>query len=129
VLRRLPDVTLERKPRMADFARILAAVDAELGTDTLKRYASQAAYLAAEGLSGDLFAARIRELITSEWEGTSAQLLALVTPAGLSAEDWKAPKEWPKGRGMSPAACGASHPRSARPDGRSRTPAATTTTR
>jgi hypothetical protein len=32
VIARLPDVRLPRKPRMADFARILAAVDAELGT-------------------------------------------------------------------------------------------------
>ncbi len=33
VMARLPAVKLARKPRMADFARILAAVDAELGTD------------------------------------------------------------------------------------------------
>jgi len=43
VLRRLPDIYLSRKPRMADYARILAAVDAEMGIDALARYASQAA--------------------------------------------------------------------------------------
>jgi hypothetical protein len=92
VMARLPAVELKRKPRMADFARILAAVDAELGTDAFARYASQAANLAAEGLSGDSFAVRIHEVITALFEGTSAELLKLIRPGG---PDWKAPKDWP----------------------------------
>jgi hypothetical protein len=32
VLTRLPDIELKNLPRMADYARVLAAVDAELGT-------------------------------------------------------------------------------------------------
>jgi len=93
VLQRLPSVDLAKKPRMADYARILAAVDAELGTDALTRYASQAATLAADGLSGDPLAARIQAIITSPYEGTSAGLLELVKPHD---PDWKPPKEWPK---------------------------------
>jgi hypothetical protein len=101
VLRRLPDVTLERKPRMADFARILAAVDAELGTSTLDRYASQAANLAADGLSGDSLAARILAVVKGPFEGTSAQLRSYLIERGPDgstdddADEWKEPKDWP----------------------------------
>jgi hypothetical protein len=93
VLARLPSVELARKPRMADYARILAAVDAEMGTSALARYACQSADLAAEGLSGDPFAARMQEIIVVPFDGTSAQLLAKVKPAD---PEWKAPKGWPK---------------------------------
>jgi hypothetical protein len=93
VLKRLPAVSLAEKPRMADFAEILAAVDAELGTCGLARYTLQATALAADGLSGDSFAVRIQEAVTEPFEGSSAALLRLVTPAG---DDWHAPKDWPK---------------------------------
>ncbi len=62
---------------MADFARILAAVDAELGTQALARYARQATDLAAESLSGDSFAARIQAGGRRRLQGTSAALLKL----------------------------------------------------
>ena len=92
VMARLPGVQLARKPRMADFARILAAVDAELGTNALDRYAQQAANLAAEGLSGDPFAVGIQAAVTTSFEGTSADLLKHVKPGD---PEWKAPKDWP----------------------------------
>jgi hypothetical protein len=92
VMDRLPMVKLERKPRMADYARILAAVDAELGTSALERYASQSKNLAAESLSDDSLAARIQQAITGPFEGTSAALLELITPKD---EDWQPPKDWP----------------------------------
>ena len=69
VMARLPEIRLARKPRMADYARILAAVDAELGTDAFGRYAQQAANLAAEGLSGDSLAARIQAVIDGHLRG------------------------------------------------------------
>jgi hypothetical protein len=93
VLARLPSVELARKPRMADYARILAAVDAEMGTSALARYARQSADLAAEGLSGDPLAGRMQEIIVVPFEGTSAQLLAKVKPAD---PEWKPPQDWPK---------------------------------
>lgn len=94
VLRRLPGIRLDRKPRMADFARILAAVDAELGTDALKRYGSTAADLAADSLSGDPFAVRLQEhFAQSGFSGTSAELLAKLTPEDDMA---RLPKGWPK---------------------------------
>jgi hypothetical protein len=92
VMARLPSVELERKPRMADFARILAAVDQVLGTSGLQRYLGRGAELAADGLSGDSFAVRIQQQITYEFGGTSADLLHLLTPIG----DARVPKDWPK---------------------------------
>jgi len=95
VMARLPEIRLARRPRMADYARILAAVDAELDTDAFARYAQQAANLAAEGLSGDPLAARIQAVIADTFEGTSAQLLELVRPTLLDGGEWKPPKDWP----------------------------------
>jgi hypothetical protein len=92
VMKRLPSVELARKPRMADYGRILAAVDAELGTEALARYARQGATLAAEGLSGDSFASRILTVVTTPMEVTAAALLAAVTPR---EPEWKQPKDWP----------------------------------
>jgi hypothetical protein len=93
VLKRLPAIDLPEKPRMADFAEILAAVDAELGTQGLRRYRLQSAALAADGLSGDSLAVRMQEAVTEPFEGSSAALLKLVTPGD---DDWHAPKDWPK---------------------------------
>ncbi len=96
VVAALPTVELTKKPRMADFGRILAAVDAELGTDALARYARQATDLAAESLSSDPFAARIQVVVTETFRGTSAALLKLVRPTDPSGGEWTPPKEWPK---------------------------------
>lgn len=93
VLARLPGIKLEKMPRMADYALILAAVDKELGTSAYARYADQAVSLAADGLAGDPFAVCIQSTITSSYTGTSGGLLELVTPAD---PDWRAPKGWPK---------------------------------
>lgn len=94
VLTRLSSVELVSKPRMADFARIAAAVDAALGTDGLSRYLTRAADLAADGLSGDSFAGRVLEVVgAAGFDGTSAELLEQVTP---HAERWRAPRDWPK---------------------------------
>jgi hypothetical protein len=92
VLAQLPTVWLDSKPRMADFARVLAAVDAVLGTDGLSRYARRSADLAADGLSGDPFAVRMQAVIAAEFVGTSAELLDLLSPDG----EWRPPRGWPK---------------------------------
>ena len=94
VLARLPSVQLASKPRMADFAKIAAAVDAILGTAGLGRYTNRGAELAADGLSGDSFAVRMQAVITATcpFDGTSAQLQELLRPPG---ED-RLPRDWPK---------------------------------
>ncbi|MGO9079904.1 MAG: hypothetical protein ACLQDY_12800 [Streptosporangiaceae bacterium] len=94
VMDRLPSVQLPSKPRMADFARIVAAVDLILSTNGLPRYVRRGADLAADGLSGDSFAVRMQAVIKPErgFDGTSAKLLELLTPPG----DARPPKDWPK---------------------------------
>ena len=97
VMARLPAVRLERKPRMADFARIIAAVAPALDTEesraALARYIGRSVDLAAEGLSGSPLAVRIQECITSAFHGTSAELRKQLAPADDSA---RLAKDWPK---------------------------------
>lgn len=88
----LPSVRLATSPRMADFARVLAAVDQILDTKGLERYHSRSIDLAADGLSGDAFAGHIRGCVTEMFEGTSAELLELVQPRD---EKWRPPKGYP----------------------------------
>lgn len=92
VLARLPEIQLDRKPRMADFAKILAAVDAELGTSAFDRFALRAEDMASETLDADPFARAIKDAITEDFFGSAGELLHEVTPRH---EDWKPPKGWP----------------------------------
>jgi len=85
---KIPFVRLETKPRMADFARILAAVDETLGTDGLKHYLDKQKSLATDSLSSDLFMSSLIEHITTPYTGTSADLLQLLVPD-------KPQKGWP----------------------------------
>jgi hypothetical protein len=88
----LPSLRLERKPRMADFGRILAAVDQVLSTAGLARFLIKQGEIAADSLTGDPFVTAMQDAITGTFTGTAAQLLAKVTPAD---EKWRAPKGWP----------------------------------
>jgi hypothetical protein len=88
----LPSVRLGRYPRMADFARILAAVDGVLCTEGYGRYTGRAATLAADSLTGDDFVSAMRaQLPEAEvWVGTSAELFGLVKHF-----DFRTPRGWP----------------------------------
>lgn len=88
----LHSVRLESKPRMADFARVLAAVDQVRGTSGLRRYMEKQSEVATESLTDDSFVTTISTTLKDVFIGTSAELLALVTPAD---EKWRAPKGWP----------------------------------
>jgi hypothetical protein len=92
VTRTLPTITLDARPRMADFARIVAAVDTVLGTAGLAHYLAKQGALATDSLTDDHFAAAIRTTLRGAFTGTSAELLHLVTPPD---PDWRAPKTWP----------------------------------
>jgi hypothetical protein len=89
---RLPSVRLAKKPRMADFALILAAIDQLRGTDGLTRFAEQARTMAEDSLSSEPFIAAMDEAQV-EFEGTAAELLTKVTP---DLDRWRSPKGWPK---------------------------------
>jgi hypothetical protein len=94
VLRILPDVQLTERPRMADFARILATVDKVKGWNTMDSYKASARDAVADVLDGEPFAQAVAALVDrSGPEGlllTAQQILDQVdTPEKL-------PKKWPK---------------------------------
>ncbi|MGW1358471.1 ATP-binding protein [Streptomyces chartreusis] len=91
VLAVLPSVRLESMPRMADFARVLAAVDQTQGWNTLGDYLATSENVASDALEGDLFAMAIARLVdqAGTWQGTAGQLLEAL-PAPLVR-----PKNWP----------------------------------
>ena len=83
----LPSVELMSKPRMADFARILAAVDTVMGTSGLRHYMTKQSGMAVDALSGDPFVQAVMAL--GKFDGTSAELLDKIhTPK-------RPPKRWP----------------------------------
>jgi hypothetical protein len=93
VLAVLPDVHLASMPRMADFARVLAAVDEVMGWSTLDAYMSHADSVSADVLASDPFGQAVLDFVTERgtWTGTVTELLtALETPEPR-------PKRWPNG--------------------------------
>lgn len=90
VIHLLPSVELVNKPRMADYARVLVAVDQLLGTAGLDRYRAKQGELATESLTGDAFVQAIFEHVIASFEGSSADLLA-----EIPAPD-RPPKGWPR---------------------------------
>ncbi|WP_181074523.1 ATP-binding protein [Rathayibacter sp. AY1C4] len=90
VLDALPTVTLDDTPRMADFARVLAALDVVTGWTTLADYLDAARTAAQNVTEADSFATAVRDLIDARgrWEGTPAELLAELTGEGRQPADW-----------------------------------------
>lgn len=81
-------------PRMADFSRVLAAVDEVLSHDGLRRYMSRGDQLSEDSLSADPFIEQLRRHTREPLRGQSGgDLLALITPCG---DQWRRPKEWPR---------------------------------
>lgn len=94
VLKVLPDVQLTERPRMADFARVLAAVDQVRGWKTLESYKATAREAVADVLEGEPFAQAVVSLVDRSGPlgvtVTASELLERVpTPDKL-------PKKWPK---------------------------------
>ena len=84
VLGELPGTVVENAPRMADFAKVLAALDTVTGWGTLASYRAKVATLALSLIEGSTFAYAIYRLATAPspggldpgpWEGTAAELL------------------------------------------------------
>lgn len=87
----LASVRLDRSPRMADFARVLAAVDQVTGSGGLARYIDRARTLASDALSADPFVIAMAAQLAGPFTGTSAELLAAIE----HGQDKAAPKGWP----------------------------------
>ena len=88
VVAALPSVELASKPRMADFAKILAVVDSVLGTQGLNHYLRKLENLAADSLTSDRFILAVMQ-IEKIFNGPSADLLADTMPE-------RPPRGWPK---------------------------------
>ncbi|WP_327390715.1 ATP-binding protein [Streptomyces microflavus] len=91
VLAVLPSVRLDSLPRMADFARVLAAVDEVTGWQTLPDYLAASSNVASDALEGDLFGTAVAALVTQAgtWTGTATQLYEqLQPPGGVRPQDW-----------------------------------------
>jgi hypothetical protein len=106
-LRTLPEVKLDRKPRMADFAKWIVACEGGLpwkaGT-FMRAYDENRAKALEAILESDAVATAVRSLLTRQphWQGTAAGLLKELNAA--AAEVTRKAKEWPKTpRGMSGA--------------------------
>jgi hypothetical protein len=89
VLRVLTAIRHQDLPRMADFARVLLAVDEVCGSDGYRQYREQARGVAEMVFSSDPLGVAIREHLTQSWQGTATELLRTLTPDG------KAPNGWP----------------------------------
>jgi hypothetical protein len=95
VLAALPGIHLDELPRMADYARILAAVDQVLGTDGLTTYRGLADDLAQDAVTSDPVLVALTTTIRDKWSGTSAELLRAITKLD---DHGRPPKDWPKAR-------------------------------
>lgn len=94
VLEVLPTVHLERAPRMADFAHVLAAVDQIQGSDGLGRYRDQSSELASDAVASVPVLAALAEAIPEPWQGSTADLLSRLE---ATLGDTRPPKGWPAG--------------------------------
>jgi len=92
VLAVLPGLRLSTLPRMADFARVLAAVDEVLGTDGMGRYTGQADSLSADVVTSEPVLAAVVRQVVAPFTGTAAELLDLLTP---EEHGGRLPREWP----------------------------------
>ena len=90
---RLAGTVVDCPPRMADFARVLAAVDAELGTAGLSRYRDRAGRMAADSLTAEEFIGRLLAGRYRCEDTTASRMLADLTP---EAKEWRKPKDWPR---------------------------------
>lgn len=89
VLQELPRVRLAELPRMADFGRVLAAMDSAIGTKALNAYLAQRGRVVSEVLDGDAIAGNIQALAKGDgWAGTAAELLEHITPNGPRPHAW-----------------------------------------
>lgn len=90
VLRTLPTVELATKPRLADFARVLAAVDQIKGWNTLGDYTAASQSINADALEGDPFGSAVAAWIETHgpWCGTAGQLLELIPPPDGYHPQW-----------------------------------------
>jgi hypothetical protein len=90
VAAKLSEITVEDL-RMADFAAVLAGVDAELGTNGLDRYRDRVERVTLDTLDGSFINALMDKSYDC-WGVPSREILDDLTP---SDKDWRKPRDWP----------------------------------
>jgi len=100
VLGVLPSVELGSMPRMADFARVCAAVDTVRGSRSLAAYEAGAAHVAEAVVDSDPVADRVHSWIedVGSWAGTAAALLAELTTTDRPSKGWPTTPQHLSGR-------------------------------
>lgn len=94
---KLPTIRLQESPRMADFAKVLAAVDELTGLDGMGRYATGFSGLANEVIAEEPFTAAILEHGYCCDGVPAKQILAeLKQRLTVQGEKFRAPEGWPK---------------------------------
>ena len=93
------DQHLEERPRMADAAEWLNAVDAERGTDALDTYLRSMETVAMESVGDDPVVVALRKWLESpqlggEWSGSTARLLDNLS--AYKPEDRHLADQWPR---------------------------------
>src|SRR5581483_9738805 len=90
VLARLPSTHPRELPRLADAARVYAAIDASRGTSSFPAFVERARQLATEAAELDPVAAAILDLVAErgEWRGTTKELHKRISPE-------PSPRGWP----------------------------------
>ncbi len=102
-LRNLPNVQLERKPRMADFAKKITAAESGLGWEPgafMVAYEANRNEMVEVAFDSDHVARVIRDNIRAAWEGTATELIEEL--GSKVGEDVRKSRFWPK----SPSAMG-----------------------
>lgn len=90
VLAELPTVNVAELPRLADFAKILAAIDQVNGWTTLADFTALAKEITEAVIEADPFADAVRALIHDKrtWAGTAGRLLELLPAPDGAAKGW-----------------------------------------
>lgn len=101
-LKALPKIDQPELPRMADFARIVSAVDAVRGTSALEVYVAQASELSTAVIEGDQVGAVLQRFLAERhsWSGTSTELLEDVDSWDPDVKDWRFWPRTPEAMGM-----------------------------
>jgi len=91
VLQKLETVDIQATDRLADFSRVLAAMDMVISTNALELYVGQRGHIADAVLDDDPVGAAVRDFMAMRevWQGTAGELLSEITPENP-------PRVWPK---------------------------------
>jgi hypothetical protein len=95
----LPSTTLDRMPRMADFARWAVACEQALPWPSgtfLTAYSANRSLMVETTIEADLVATAVRDLVIrrQRWQGSPSELLAELN--GAASEETRRLRHWPK---------------------------------